>query len=161
MTGMKSLLLHYAFYFTKLITIGYIFFRLGKKFNAPNPFWHYLVPVWNYVILCRCTQLSTGYAIGYNLLYFSASIVMYIGETLEEPGLVNIWLCLFIMAIMLEAEIFGRMAQRLNKDFWLFGFSGFAAYFPLVFLVLAKEGQQGQPPADLKPPAGKSDYPIY
>jgi len=158
---MKSLVLHYLFYMSKFLTVGYIFYRLGKKFHAPNPYWHYLIPVWNYMILCRCTNISKYYAIVYHLFYFAATLVMVYGESLNEPALVNIWICLFIMCIMLEAEIFGRMAQRLNKDFWLYGFSGFIAYFPLVILVMSKEQPVREHPGSNKPPTTKGDYPIY
>lgn len=157
---MRSLVLHYLFYLCKFFAVGYIFYRLGRKFHAPDPYWHYLIPIWNYIILCRCTRLSKYYAVFYHVLYFVATMILFLGESLNEPALLNIWVCLFIMCIMLEAEIFGRLAQRLNKDFWLYGFSGFVAYFPLILLVLAKEQPVEEIPKQL-PPASRGDYRIY
>ncbi|MCX7780650.1 MAG: hypothetical protein N2491_07020 [Negativicutes bacterium] len=157
----KSLVLYYAFYIAKFFSVGYIFYRLGRKFKATNPFWHYLIPVWNYVILCRCTNTSSKYAVAYHVLYFLAVVAQLASEILKEPALINIWLALFVMCIMLEAEIFGQMAVRLKKDFWLYGFSGFAAYFPLIFLIIAKSQPETEVP---KPPSRmptKGEYPLY
>lgn len=158
---MKSLGMYYLLHVSKFLAVSYIFYRLGKKFHAPNPFWHYLIPVWNYIILCRCTNTSKTYAISYNILYFLAATTQIAGETLNEPALVNIWAALVAMCIIIEAEIFGNIAVKLKKD-WAYGFSGFAAYFPLIFLVLAKtEPVQDLPVPKSLPPADKGDYPVY
>ncbi|SDF21835.1 hypothetical protein [Sporolituus thermophilus] len=157
----KALVWHYAIHLAKLFTVGYIFYRLGKKFHATNPYWHYLIPIWNYVILCRCARISPYYAVGYHAAYFAASVLRLVAEYLKEPALANIWLCLFILCILAEAEIFGNLAERLKKDFWLYGLSGFMAYFPLALLVLSKnepeEALRAQPPL----PDNRSDYHVY
>lgn len=156
---MKIFVGYYALYLCKMVAISYILYRLGKKFGAQNPCWHYFVPVLNYIILCRCAGVPRYYAIGYHVAYFAGSIVQLFAENLRQPALINIWISLFFICIMLETEIFGRMALRLQKSFW-YGLSGFLAYFPLIFLVLSKR----QPVADdYKPslPPRKSDYQVY
>lgn len=157
----QSLAMYYAFYITKFLAVGYIFYRLGRKFHAPNPFWHYLIPVWNYVILCGCTNTSRKYAVSYHILYFLSVAAQLASEALREPALINIWLSLFMMCIILEAEIFGNLAVRLKKDFWLYGFSGFAAYFPLIFLIISKSQPEGEYPKPSLPTAPKGDYRVY
>lgn len=158
---MESLGMYYLFHGSKFLAVSYIFYRLGKKFHAPNPFWHYMIPIWNYLILCRCTNTSKYYAIGYNILYFLAAVAQIVGQLQNEPALVNIWAALMAMCIILEAEILGAMAVKLNKD-WVYGFSGFLAYFPLIFLILAKtEPASSTPPINPLPPANNGDYPVY
>lgn len=68
--------------------------KIGEKFKV-GPTWGYYVPIYNAVLLCQCAQI--------NPLWILVNLI---------PGL---------GAAIFTVYLFGTIAARLGKEFWLWG----------------------------------------
>jgi hypothetical protein len=72
---------------------SYVLYRIGSKFGIGS-FWQYLIPIYNMVLMCRCGDVSAWNVLG--LMVFPINIY----------STINIW---------------GSIAERLGKSYWLYG----------------------------------------
>lgn len=96
---------------------AYVMFRVGEKFRVGR-FRDYLVPVWNLALLCDCGGVTRWTAAGLALpapLFWiicaagAPSLEFYAGRALAA---------LFIFCWV---YLWGSVAERLGKSFWLWG----------------------------------------
>jgi type IV pilus assembly protein PilM len=73
--------------------ISYSLYRIGKKFQVGS-FWGYCIPVYNIYLLCKCADVSPWNIVGIFI------------------PILNIYCCI---------NIWGSIAERLGKNYWLFG----------------------------------------
>ncbi len=94
---------------------SYIMYRIGKKFGIGS-FWEYLVPFYNMVLLCRCGGVSAWNVLG--LVIFPISIY----------STINIW---------------GSIAERLGKSYWLYGITILLVGVPILILAFDSSAPEG------------------
>jgi type IV pilus assembly protein PilM len=92
------------------LIFSYIIYRIGRKFGVGS-FLTYCVPVYNVVLLCRCGNISPWNALG-----------------LAVP-IVNIYFAI---------HIWGSIAQRLGKNYWVYGIVSLV--LPVTVIIMAFDG---------------------
>jgi len=85
---------------------SYVLYRIGNKFGIGS-FWHYLIPFYNMVLMCRCGGVSPWNVLG--LVVFPINIY----------STINIW---------------GSIAERLGKSYWLYGITTLIIGIPVLIL---------------------------
>ena len=115
--GLTALLLSITLCAAGYIFAAYVMFRVGEKFRVGR-FRDYLVPVWNLALLCDCggvTRLvAAGLALPAPLFWIicaagAPSLEFYAGRALAA---------LFVFCWV---YLWGSVAERLGKNFWLWG----------------------------------------
>lgn len=115
--GLSLLLLSLALCAAGYLFAAYVMFRVGEKFRVGR-YRDYLVPVWNLALLCDCggvTRLvAAGLALPAPLFWIicaagAPSLEFYAGRALAA---------LFIFCWV---YLWGSIAERLGKSFWLWG----------------------------------------
>ncbi len=115
--GLSLLLLSLALCAAGYLFAAYVMFRVGEKFRVGR-FRDYLVPVWNLALLCDCGGVTRWTAAGLALpapLFWiicaagAPSLEFYAGRALAA---------LFIFCWV---YLWGSVAERLGKSFWLWG----------------------------------------
>lgn len=115
--GLSLLLLSLALCAAGYLFAAYVMFRVGEKFRVGR-FRDYLVPVWNLALLCDCggvTRLvAAGLALPAPLFWIicaagAPSLEFYAGRALAA---------LFVFCWV---YLWGSVAERLGKSFWLWG----------------------------------------
>ena len=115
--GLSALLISITLCAAGYIFAAYVMFRVGEKFRVGR-FRDYLVPVWNLALLCDCggvTRLvAAGLALPAPLFWIicaagAPSLEFYAGRALAA---------LFIFCWV---YLWGSVAERLGKSFWLWG----------------------------------------
>ena len=115
--GLSLLLLSLALCAAGYLFAAYVMFRVGEKFRVGRCR-DYLVPVWNLALLCDCggvTRLvAAGLALPAPLFWIicaagASSLEFYAGRALAA---------LFIFCWV---YLWGSVAERLGKSFWLWG----------------------------------------
>lgn len=115
--GLSLLLLSLALCAAGYLFAAYVMFRVGEKFRVGR-YRDYLVPVWNLALLCDCggvTRLvAWGLALPAPLFWIicaagAPSLEFYAGRALAA---------LFIFCWV---YLWGSVAERLGKSFWLWG----------------------------------------
>jgi hypothetical protein len=85
---------------------SYILYRVGKKFGI-GTFWDYCIPIYNSVLLCRCARISP-----WNLL----------------------WILVPVGNIVFPVVLWGKIAERLKHDFWVYGLGIYIFAIPVLIL---------------------------
>ena len=115
--GLSLLLLSLALCAAGYLFAAYVMFRVGEKFRVGR-YRDYLVPVWNLALLCDCggvTRLvAAGLALPAPLFWIicaagAPSLEFYAGRALAA---------LFVFCWV---YLWGSVAERLGKNFWLWG----------------------------------------
>lgn len=115
--GLSLLLLSLALCAAGYLFAAYVMFRVGEKFRVGR-YRDYLVPVWNLSLLCDCggvTRLvAAGLALPAPLFWIicaagAPSLEFYAGRALAA---------LFVFCWV---YLWGSVAERLGKSFWLWG----------------------------------------
>ena len=115
--GLSALLISITLCAAGYLFAAYVMFRVGEKFRVGR-FRDYLVPVWNLALLCDCggvTRLvAAGLALPAPLFWIicaagAPSLEFYAGRALAA---------LFIFCWV---YLWGSVAERLGKSFWLWG----------------------------------------
>ncbi|WP_346690829.1 hypothetical protein [uncultured Cloacibacillus sp.] len=115
--GLSLLLLSLALCAAGYLFAAYVMFRVGEKFRVGRCR-DYLVPVWNLALLCDCGGVTRWTAAGLALpapLFWiicaagAPSLEFYAGRALAA---------LFIFCWV---YLWGSVAERLGKSFWLWG----------------------------------------
>lgn len=91
---------------------AYVLYRIGSKFGVGS-FGDYCIPVYNYVLLCRCAGIS--------------------------PWLL-LWLLVPLANVGFVVYLWGTLAKKLGHDFWLYGLCMLLAAIPA--LILAFDGSK-------------------
>ena len=115
--GLSLLLLSLALCAAGYLFAAYVMFRVGEKFRVGRCR-DYLVPVWNLALICDCAGVTRWVAAGLALpapLFWiicaagAPSLEFYAGRALAA---------LFIFCWV---YLWGSVAERLGKSFWLWG----------------------------------------
>ena len=115
--GLSALLISITLCAAGYLFAAYVMFRVGEKFRVGR-YRDYLVPVWNLALLCDCggvTRLvAAGLALPAPLFWIicaagAPSLEFYAGRALAA---------LFIFCWV---YLWGSVAERLGKSFWLWG----------------------------------------
>ena len=115
--GLSALLISITLCAAGYLFAAYVMFRVGEKFRVGR-FRDYLVPVWNLALLCDCggvTRLvAAGLALPAPLFWIicaadAPSLEFYAGRALAA---------LFVFCWV---YLWGSVAERLGKNFWLWG----------------------------------------
>ena len=115
--GLSALLVSITLCAAGYLFAAYVMFRVGEKFRVGR-FRDYLVPVWNLALLCDCggvTRLvAAGLALPAPLFWIicaagAPSLEFYAGRALAA---------LFVFCWV---YLWGSVAERLGKNFWLWG----------------------------------------
>jgi hypothetical protein len=102
--------------------------QIGKKFGIGRP-GSYFIPVRNLVLLCRCAGVS-----GWNVLFCFIPIVNY-------GALIWIW---------------GNVARRMGRGFWLYGILCSFLFFPALILAFGEAAPVRSVPVQLPPPVDQA-----
>ena len=115
--GLSALLISITLCAAGYLFAAYVMFRVGEKFRVGR-FRDYLVPVWNLALLCDCGGVTRWTAAGLALpapLFWiicaagAPSLEFYAGRALAA---------LFVFCWV---YLWGSVAERLGKNFWLWG----------------------------------------
>jgi type IV pilus assembly protein PilM len=87
--------------------ISYSLYRIGKKFQVGS-FWGYCIPVYNIYLICKCADVPLWNIVGAFI------------------PVLNIYCCI---------NIWGSVAERLGKNYWLFGIT--ILFFGIPVFILA------------------------
>jgi type IV pilus assembly protein PilM len=90
--------------------ISYTLYRIGRKFQIGS-FWGYCVPIYNIYLICKCADVPLWNIVG-----------------LFVP-ILNIYCCI---------NIWGSIAERLGKSYWIYGIT--ILLFCIPVLILAFDG---------------------
>lgn len=104
---------------------AYVLFRIGRKFGIGS-FGEYCVPIYNYVLLCRCAAVSPWML----LLLF--------------VPLANIGFTVYL---------WGTIARKLDRDFWLFGLGALLLGISVLVLAFDDSRPAGRPDTLPRQPA--------
>ncbi len=104
------------------IVSSYAAAKIGKKFGVGTT-WQYFIPIYNHVLLCRCAKISGWWVIGLFVPAINLAVMVY---------------------------IYGSVAKKLGKNFWLYGLGGLL--FAVTLYIMAWD--KSQPISEL--PAGES-----
>ena len=118
-----------------LLAITYVLYRIGRKFQV-GTFWSFLVPIYNLFLLCDCAQISRWFSVG---IFFPALVLLLIiplGIFFMGPLIFLFKLSTPIVVFATNTYLCGRIAERLGKNFWLWGL-GVPLLCGLPILVLA------------------------
>lgn len=85
---------------------SYVLYKIGQKFGIGS-FWHYLIPFYNMILMCRCGGVSAWNVLG--MLIFPINIY----------STINIW---------------GSIAEKLGKSYWLYGITTLLVGIPVLIL---------------------------
>lgn len=92
------------------IFFSYVFARIGAKFGVgSSP--RFFVPIYNIVLLCDCAGIERWVAAGVVLPFILGYLrIVFFGKA--------------VAAVALAANVYlwGKLAERLGKNFWLWGF---------------------------------------
>ena len=100
----------FAIFIAIYLFSSYILYRIGKKFGIGS-FWEYLIPFYNMVLMCRCGGVSAWNVLG--MMIFPINIY----------STINIW---------------GSIAEKLGKSYWIYGITILLVGIPI--LILAFDG---------------------
>ena len=117
------------FYYISYGGLSYLMYRIGRKF-AVGEYYEYCIPVYGWVLLCRCAAVSGWTAAG-----------------------------LFMPVVNLPAAayLFANLAYRLNKNPRLFGILGITFLVPLILLARSDGSPRMEPAPGRK--CGRKDMP--
>ncbi|WP_139488252.1 FHA domain-containing protein [Brevibacillus dissolubilis] len=87
---------------------AYTYYRIGQKFGI-GTLGEFFIPVYNLVLLCRCAGISSWFLL--------TILIPYLG------------------AIIFTVYLYGKIAERLGKDFWLWGLG--SAFLGIPAIVMA------------------------
>ncbi len=85
---------------------AYVLYRIGGKFGIGS-FGDYCIPVYNYVLLCRCAEIS--------------------------PWLL-LWLLVPLADLGFIVYLWGTIAKKMGHEFWLYGLGIFLFAIPALIL---------------------------
>lgn len=94
---------------------AYCMLRLGRKFGIGN-FWGYMIPFYNMYLIHQCSRLPNNYLL--------------------------ILLIPFVGPMIWSAIVFGEIAKRLGKDYWIFGLG--TALIGIPFFIMALDSSMPQ-----------------
>jgi type IV pilus assembly protein PilM len=94
---------------------SYAMYRIGRKFETGS-FLEYCIPVYNMILMCRCGEISPWNVFG-----------------LFVP-IVNIYFAI---------HIWGSIAQRLEKNYWLYGIGSFVIYLTVFIMAFDNSRPSG------------------
>ncbi len=94
---------------------SYAMYRIGRKFETSS-FLEYCIPLYNMVLMCRCGEISPWNTLG-----------------LFVP-IVNIYFAI---------HIWGSIAQRLGKSYWLYGIGSFIFYITVFIMAFDNSRPSG------------------
>lgn len=104
--GLLFTIVSVAIWFVIYLFYCYAFYRIGRKFGIGS-FGEYCIPIYNMVLICRCGGIS-----GWNVLGLLIPVV-------------NIY---FVI------HIWGSVAERLGKSYWLYGIVTLLAFITIIIL---------------------------
>jgi type IV pilus assembly protein PilM len=97
------------------VFFSYVMYSIGRKFERGS-FPEYCIPVYNFVLLCRCGDISPWNVLG-----------------LMVP-IVNIYFTI---------HIWGSIAQRLGKSYWVYGIGSFLFWITVFIMAFDKSMPSG------------------
>lgn len=115
--GLSLLLLSLALCAAGYLFAAYVMFRVGEKFRVGR-YRDYLVPVWNLALLCDCGGVTRLVAAGLALPAPFFWIICAAGAPSLEFYAGRALAALFIFCWV---YLWGSVAERLGKSFWLWG----------------------------------------
>jgi len=86
--------------------------KIGAKFGVGTTI-QYFIPIYSQVLICRCAQVSPWWTLGMFLPYVGVAVIVY---------------------------VFGTLATRLGKNFWLHGLGSLILCIPV--FVMAFDNSQ-------------------
>ncbi|HOW54312.1 MAG TPA: type IV pilus assembly protein PilM [Syntrophorhabdaceae bacterium] len=95
---------------------AYVAYRIGSKFGI-GAFWEYLIPFYNIVLLCRCGGVSAWNVLG---------------------------LMIPIVNIYSTVSIWGSIAEKLGKSYWLYGITILLFGIPILILAFDSSTPEGE-----------------
>ena len=127
LAALFALVCVFGFYFFT----SYVFYRVGAKFRIGS-FIEYCIPVYNVLLLCDCAGITKWTAAGILIPAFSAGVINFFSFGLFIGASQYIASTIFFLCWI---YLWGSIAQRLGKNFWLWGIMSFVlGGLPLLFL---------------------------
>lgn len=136
-----------GFFFLVLIAVGifvaaglyalaaYVLYRIGSKFGVGRYF-DYLIPFYNLYLLCRCGEVSVWVLI---FLLLFAAVALWLWMTAANVLLV---FGAAVVFLAFSAFLWGRIAEKLGKPFWIWGPLVALFLFPALFLAFGSDWPQ-------------------
>ncbi|MCX5806882.1 MAG: type IV pilus assembly protein PilM [Proteobacteria bacterium] len=97
------------------IFFSYVMYRIGRKFEIGS-FLGYCIPVYNIVFLCKCGDISPWNTLG---------------------------LIVPIVNIYFTIHIWGSIAERLGKNYWIYGIGSFIFYITVFIMAFDSSQPSG------------------
>lgn len=115
--GLTALLLSITLCAAGYIFAAYVMFRVGEKFRVGR-FRDYLVPVWNLALICDCAGVTRWVAAG---LVLPAPLFLMIRAACAPQIEFYAGRALAALFVFCWVYLWGSVAERLGKSFWLWG----------------------------------------
>lgn len=128
---LAALVMIFGFY----LFSAYVMYRVGDKFRVGS-YVGFLLPVHNVMLLCDCAGVTRWLTAGLVVPAFAAAAL-----NLFSLGILSGNLGYLVTAVFLFSWVYlwGSIAERLGKNFWLWGILSFL-FGGLPVLVLAFDG---------------------
>lgn len=103
-----------------LIFASYVLYRIGRKFQVGSlP--GFLVPIYNIVLLCDCARISRWFAAGILFPAVVLFLAMSLGVFFMGPLVFFFKISSPMVVFATNVYLWGNIAQRLGKNFWVWG----------------------------------------
>ena len=120
------------FCFWIYILAAYVLSRVGKKFGVGS-FPLFLIPVYNIMLLCDCAKVTRWLTVGLVapgiVTFVMNAVTLYLFAPVLEPASA-------LVAVAAAVCLWGNIAKRLGKNFWLWGI-GMVVFMGLPVLIMA------------------------
>ena len=114
---------------------AYVMYLIGDKFHIGS-YVEFLFPVYNVMLLCDCAGITRWVTAGIAVPAFAASVLNFFSFGLFGGNMGYLVSAIFFFCWV---YLWGSIAQRLGKNFWLWGILSFL-FGGLPVLVLAFDG---------------------
>lgn len=105
------------------IVVCYAAAKIGEKFRVGSML-QYFIPVYNWVLICKCAKVSPWWLVAMFIPYVNLVVTVY---------------------------IYGTLAERLGKNFWLNGIGSLFFCIPLFIMAWDKSMPVDALPSDHSP----------
>jgi len=111
---------------------SYVLYRIGRKLQITKSYIWYLIPLWNYWILAKESEMKV-------MTFFLPLFLLITIEFLTidvKSGLFILFIIKLILSAIFSFKFVGSVARKLGKEYKAYGVLSliFTIYFPLLML---------------------------
>ena len=129
--GSLAMMTLVIYFFGYYIFTAFVYSRVGNKFGVGS-FWTFLIPIYRVLLLCDCAAVSRWLSLGVIAPCFVAAVVKLATFSLIQESAADIAM---LVLVLTTCFIWGKIAERLGKNFWLWAvITPLLCFIPVLFL---------------------------